>query len=165
MSIICCKQFSNNIRLNKLTSNNGDLELFYWTKNDICSDDIIIDAVNSLDENRINQKEILLTLLDKKIFENKDGSISTQTKEKILTELGFGNWCKFDELESLHKKRAEKENLKIIKLDEPLDVDDNKIHIEEHTKFIINSNNSDTKFITALTKHIQKHKEKLYKER
>ena len=159
------KQFSNNIRLNKLTNSSGSLELFYWTKNDISSDDIIIDAINSLDKNRINRKEILLTLLDKKLFENKDGQISNNVKEKILTELGFGEWCSFDELESLHKKRAEKENLKIIKLEEPLDVDDNKIHIEEHTKFIINNTNTDNKFISNLTKHIQKHKEKLYKDR
>ena len=63
------------------------------------------------------------------------------------------------------KLNAEKENLKLIKLEEPLDVDDDKIHIEEHTKFIISNNNSDSKFISALTKHIQKHKEKLYKDR
>ena len=159
------RQFSNSIRINKLINTSGSLELFYWTKNDISCDDIIIDAVNSLDKNKINQKEILITLLDKKLFENKSGQISNNVKEKILTELGFGDWCYFDELEDLHKKRAEKENLKIIKLEDPLDVDDNKIHIEEHTKFIINNSNTDNKFISNLTKHIQKHKEKLYKDR
>jgi len=159
------KQFSNTIRLNKLTNNNGSLELFYWTKNDISSDDIIIEAINSLDEDSINKKEILLSLIDKNLFSNKDGIISNTTKEKILSSLGFGNLCNFDELETHHKKRAEKENLKIIKLEEPLDVDDDKIHIEEHTKFIISNNHTDTKFISSLTKHIQKHKEKLHKDR
>ena len=159
------KQFSNNIRLNKLSNNSGSLELFYWTKSDISSDDIVIDAINSLDENALNKKEVLITLLDKKLFENKDGNISNKTKEKILTSLGFGDWCNFDELENLQRKRAEKENLKIIKLEEPLDVDDDKIHIEEHTKFIISNKSSDQKFIASLLKHIQKHKEKQFKER
>lgn len=159
------KQFSNNIRLNKLTNNNGALELFYWTKNDISCDDIIIESFNTLDKNTISKKELILSLIDKNIFNNKDGFISPQTKEKILSALGLENWCNFDELETLHKKRAEKENLKIIKLEDPLDVDNDKIHIEEHTKYIICNNHIDQKFITALTKHIQKHKEKQYKDR
>lgn len=160
------KQFSNNIRLNKLTDNNGALEMFYWTKNDISSDDILIDANNTLDETTANKKEILLKLIEKGIFSDNSGNITNQTKEKILSTLGFENWCSFDELDELHKKRAEKENLKLIKLEDPLDVDDDKIHIEQHTKFIISdNNNSDQKFISNLIKHIQKHKEKLNKDR
>lgn len=160
------KQFSNNIRLNKLTDNNGALEMFYWTKNDISSDDILIDASNTLDETTANKKEILLKLIEKGIFSDNSGNITNQTKEKILSTLGFENWCSFDELDELHKKRAEKENLKLIKLEDPLDVDDDKIHIEQHTKFIISdNNNSDQKFISNLIKHIQKHKEKLNKDR
>ena len=58
------------------------------------------------------------------------------------------------------------ENLKLMKLEDPLDIDDDKIHIEQHTKFIIQDNNKiDQKFITLLLKHIQKHKEKLNKEK
>lgn len=160
------KQFSNNIRLNKITDGNGALEIFYWTKNDINSDDIIIDTSNTLDESNNAKKEIIITLLEKGLFEDKDGNISNQTKEKILASLGFDNWCSFDELGELHKKRADKENLKLIKLDDPLDVDDDKIHIEQHTKYLIGDNKTnDSKFITSLHKHIQKHKEKLNKDR
>lgn len=159
------KQYSNNIRLNKLTDGNGSLEMFYWTKNDISSDDILIDINNTLDETNNSKKEILLTLLDKGLFQDEKGYISNQTKEKILSSLGFDDWCSFDELNELHKKRAEKENLKLIELNEPLDVDDDKIHIEQHTKFLISDNNStNSEFITSLTQHIQKHKEKLNRE-
>lgn len=160
------KQFSNNIRLNKITDGNGALEIFYWTKNDISSDDILIDTTNTLDETNSSKKEIILTLLDKGLFSDKDGIVSSQTKEKILSSLGFDNWCSFDELGELHKKRADKENLKLIKLEDPLDVDDDKIHIEQHTKYLINDNKtSDSKFISSLIKHIQKHKEKQNKDR
>ena len=159
------KQFSNNIRFNKLTDSNGTLEMFYWTKNDVCSEDISIDIINVLDETNINKKEILLTLLSKGIFNDSSGQITIQAKEKILSTLGFNDWCSFDELGELHKKRAEKENLKLIKLEDPLDVDDDRIHIEQHTKFIIKDNNLDQKFITSLLKHIQKHKEKINKEK
>lgn len=156
------KQYSSNVRLNKFTDGNGALEIFYWTKNDISSDDILIDVCNTLDETNNSKKEILLSLLDKGIFQDENGKLSNRTKEKILSTLGFNNWCAFDELSELHKKRAEKENLKIIKLEEPLDVDDDNIHIEQHTKYLIGDNKSnDSKFITLLIKHIQRHKEKL----
>lgn len=160
------KQYSNNIRLNKLTDGNGSLEMFYWTKNDISSDDILIDVNNTLDETNNSKKEILLTLLDKGVFQDANGNISNQTKEKILSTLGFNDWCSFDELGELHKKRAEKENLKLINLEDPLDVDDDKIHIEQHTKYLISDNkSSDTQFIVSLQQHIQKHKQKLNKDR
>lgn len=156
------KQFSNNIRLNKLTDNNGTLEMFYWTKNDISSDDIIIDTDNELDEININKKETLLTLLEKGLLNDSDGKINIQTKEKILTTLGFDNWCSFDDINELHKKKAEKENNKIINLEEPIEIDNHQIHINQHTKFIINQdNNCDKEFINKLLKHINQHKQKL----
>ena len=158
------KQFSNNIRLNKLSDNNGLLEMFYWTKNDISSDDILIDTTNTLDKSNTSKKELLITLLNKGLFNNSDGCISNQAKSKILSTLGFEDWCSFDELGELHTKRAEKENLKLITLDDPLEVDDDKIHIEQHTKFIIKDNNAkDEKFIIKLLEHINKHKENLNK--
>lgn len=158
------KQFSNNIRLNKLSDNNGLLEMFYWTKNDISSDDIIIDTTNTLDKSNTSKKELLITLLNKGLFTDSNGYISNQTKSKILSSLGFEDWCSFDELSELHTKRAEKENLKLIKLEQPLEIDDDKIHIEQHIKFIIKDNSAkDDKFILDLLEHIKKHKENLNK--
>jgi len=156
------KQFAGTIRLNKLTDNNGLLEIFYWTNNDISCDDITIDCENELDNSNTYKKELLLKLLEKGIFENIDGQISNDTKEKILTELGFNNWCTFDDLNELHKKRAGKENMQLINLEDPLEIDNHNIHIEEHIKFIIaDSNNKNTEFVSKLMEHITKHKQLL----
>ena len=156
------KQFASTIRLNKLADNNGMLEIFYWTNNDISCDDISIDCENELDNSNTYKKELLLKLLEKGIFENKDGNISNDTKEKILSELGFNNWCTFDDLNELHKKRAGKENLNLIELEDPLELDNHNIHIEEHVKFIISdSSNKNKDFISKITDHINKHKQLL----
>lgn len=155
------KQFSNSIRLNKLTDNNGTLEMFYWTNSDVSSDDIIIDTDNELDELNINKKEMLLTLLEKGLFNDSEGKLNNQAKEKILSTLGFDNWYSFDDIDDLHKKKAEKENNKIIPLKKPLDIDNHKIHIEQHTKFVVNQENLDEEFINSIQEHIQQHKEKL----
>ena len=156
------KQFASTIRLNKLADNHGMLEIFYWTNNDISCDDISIDCENELDNSNTYKKELLLKLLEKGIFENKDGNISNDTKEKILSELGFNNWCTFDDLNELHKKRAGKENLNLIELEDPLELDNHNIHIEEHVKFIISdSSNKNKDFISKITDHINKHKQLL----
>ena len=70
-----------------------------------------------------------------------------------------------EDTKSNEKYGKDKHN-KIIKLEDPLDIDDDKIHIEQHTKFIIKDNSiNDPKFVTSLLKHIQKHKEKINKDR
>ena len=154
------KQFASTIRLNKLADNNGMLELFYWTNNDISCDNITIDCENELDNTNSHKKELLIKLLEKGIFQDKNGTISHDTKEKILSELGFNNWCTFDDIEELHRKKAAKENLTLTNLEDPLEIDEHQIHINEHTKFIIADNeNTDKEYLDKLICHINKHKQ------
>lgn len=160
------KQFASTIRLNKLADNNGMLELFYWTNNDISCDNITIDCENELDNTNSHKKELLIKLLEKGIFQDKNGTISHDTKEKILSELGFNNWCTFDDLEELHRKKASKENLTLTNLEAPLEIDEHQIHINEHTKFIIADNeNTDKEYLDKLICHINKHKQYLKEDK
>jgi len=160
------KQFASTIRLNKLADNNGMLELFYWTNNDISCDNITIDCENELDNTNSHKKELLIKLLEKGIFQDKNGTISHDTKEKILSELGFNNWCTFDDLEELHRKKASKENLTLTNLEDPLEIDEHQIHINEHTKFIIADNeNTDKEYLDKLICHINKHKQYLKEDK
>lgn len=160
------KQFASTIRLNKLADNNGMLELFYWTNNDISCDNITIDCENELDNTNSHKKELLIKLLEKGIFQDKNGTISNDTKEKILSELGFNNWCTFDDLDELHRKKASKENLELSKLEDPLEIDEHQIHIDEHTKFIIADNeNNNIEHLDKLLCHINKHKQYLKEEK
>lgn len=156
------KQFATTIRLNKLTDKNGLLEMFYWKNNDISTSDIIIDCENELDNTNTAKKEMIIKLLEKKVFYDEHGYIPMSTQQKILTELGFSDWISFDDLNELHKKRADKENLEIIEED-PSEIDNHQIHIDEHTKYLISD---ESKNITddqrqKLIQHIKQHKNKL----
>ena len=52
--------------------------------------------------------------------------------------------------------------MQLINLEEPLEVDNHNIHIEEHIKFIIaDSNNKNNEFVSKLMEHIGKHKQLL----
>ena len=81
---------------------------------------------------------------------------------KQVLMLGFKNWEYHDDLIENHKSRAHKENLQLLKLEAPLDIDEHSIHIVEHTKFLISdqSSNVDNDFKEKLLKHIKEHKQK-----
>jgi hypothetical protein len=98
------------------------------------------------------------------LYDN-NGKLSTDTKQKILSELGFDNWCSFDDLDELHIKKANKENLKLIDLENPLDVDNHKLHIEQHIKYIISENSNEDDHKNKILEHIKIHKEYLNKDK
>lgn len=154
------KQFSTNPRLDKFIGKNGDLEMFYWNSNNLNSDNIILDSKNELESDESEKRELILTLLDKGLLYDEDGQMSSNNKLKLLNLLGFENWEIGETIDDAHKKRAQSENLKIIELDDPLEIDNHQIHINEHIKFIIsNQKDTDKIFINNLLNHIKKHKE------
>ena len=92
---------------------------------------------------------------------DQDGGFSPSMRKKCLDLLGFGMWENSVDLPSLHINRAKEENIKITDI-QVLSIDDHKIHIEEHTAYILGSeikNKLNSKAITEkLLKHIEEHK-------
>lgn len=165
MVIRLYKQFANTKRLSQMSDENGDIEVYYWTGADLSNDDVVLDTTNELTETAAQRKSILLELYDKGLLANEDGKISNRTRVKILDSLGFGSWETSQDISIMHTKKATKENLCLTDLDEPLEVDDHKIHIEEHTRFLISdetkkfSQNHQNKIL----EHIRLHKQMLNK--
>ena len=60
-------------------------------------------------------------------------------KSKILELLGFGIWENALDLNELHIKKADSENLKMLDRIEkdPLEIDDHNLHIERHIAFML----------------------------
>ena len=79
--------------------------------------------------------------------------------------LGFENWEISETLDDIHKKRAHSENKKLIELKTPLEIDNHKLHITEHTKYLLSnlSEMTDTDFVNQMLNHIKEHK-KMEKE-
>ena len=153
------KQFATQTRLDKFTDKNGSIEVFYWKNSDITADDVVLDSKNELEENSYNKKDLILSLYDKGILFDSSGKISSSNKNRLLKMLGLDNWEITQDIDDLHSKRANNENLKLIKLESPLEIDNHKIHIDEHTKYIISNNeNIDSEFKLKLLNHIKEHK-------
>lgn len=156
------KQFAKKVRLGKINDSNNIMQIFYWNNSDLTSDDVIFEYDNELENSTENLKSLILSLYDKGLLSDENGKTSSDAKHKILEMLGFKNWEYYDDLIENHKSRAHKENLQLLKLDSPLDIDEHSIHIVEHTKFLISdqSSNVDNDFKEKLLKHIKEHKQK-----
>lgn len=161
------KQFASTARLGKMCDENGSLQIFYWNKSNLLSDDVVFETNNELEESLSRKKETILNLYDKGLLSDSNGKISSSNKLKILNMLGFNNWDGYEDINESHKSRANKENLKLITLLVPLEVDDHEIHILEHTKYIISDKGEkeDKNFINSLINHIKDHKTQLLKNK
>ena len=70
--------------------------------------------------------------------------------------LGFGNWESSADISELHKKKAMRENETGVM--ELMEIDDQRLHIMEHTKAVIGNGDYDR---DALMAHIREHERML----
>ncbi len=154
------KQYATTKRLNKILDDSGTLELFYWTNLDLNSDDVILEFDNELEESIKNKREYILKLFNAGILSDENGNISSNTKNKLLNILGLNSWEIYETTDELHKKKASRENLELIKLEKPLSIDNHNIHIEEHIRFLISDSGESIKsdLKNKIIKHIEEHK-------
>ena len=161
------KQFASSNRLGKIVDQNGALQLFYWNNSDISSDDIMLDTTNEINETISQKRAMIFDLLNAGLLTDKNGEINSHTKQKILEMIGFGVWQDGNNIAELHIKKAGKENLEMLNLKEVkvLEIDDDELHIREHTSFLLSLNAEETvkdynKICEIMLKHINEHKTK-----
>ena len=167
------KQFVSATRIAKVIGKDGSIEMFYFGKSDISSDDIVFQTENEIGETKAQKRSLIFELLDKGLLQNEDGKLTTRIKAKTLEMLGFGMWDSQYDLEELHMKKAGKENLSLVQnkcVEEPLVIDNHELHIDEHIAFMLSEEYIKREKIEPEIKdimlcHIEKHKEFLKKEK
>ncbi len=161
------KQFAVVPRLLKITGQNNSVKMYYWNQNEISSDDVVFDTTAEFSDSIGQKRTMLLDLIRQGLMYDEDGKFSPSTRKKCLDLLGFGMWENSVDLQSLNINRAKEENLAISKGEklEILPVDDHKIHIDEHTAYILSASIKDKpnykKIIENLLEHIEEHKKML----
>lgn len=160
------KQFATFPRLIKIVGDDGTFDVFYFKGNDISSDDVQFDTDNETNDTLSQRRTMIFTLLDKGLLADEDGKISNSMKAKIMENIGFGVWDNSVDLRDLHIKNADIENSKLNsgKDVEVKEIDDDELHINQHTAYMLKvlySGEYDKKIEKLFLKHIQKHKERL----
>lgn len=157
------KQYATFPRLTKIIGDNGEVEIFYFKSSDISSDDVELETEVESNDTLSQRRNMVYTLLDRGLLADDDGKISATMKNKILEMIGFGNWEDVQDLNALHIKRADKENIDMfdnieVKVKE---IDDHNLHINEHIAYMLSNsfqNEADNTTEEIFIKHIREHK-------
>lgn len=135
------KQFATTPRLLKL-SNKGEVEVLYFNASDIGSEDIVFETENELGESLAQRRANIFEMLDKGLLYNNEGKISDYNKLKLLEMLGFGVWEDGVDIERLHIKHAESENMQFAtnyNKVEVMEIDDHELHIKTHIAYMLSN--------------------------
>ena len=162
------KQYAVFPRIAKIIGEQGQIEMFYFSSSDISSDDIELENQTDGAQTLTQRRDMIFSLLEKGIFQDENGMLTNRMKCKILEMLGLGIWENAQDVNELHLKRADKENIKMLK-GEHIDIseiDDDKLHLNEHIAFMLGEDfekakTKNAKLEKAFLEHIQKHKKKM----
>lgn len=158
------KQFAVFPKTSKLIGGNGSVELFYWNKNDINSDDVVFETENEITESMAQKRSMIFDILNAGLLHDENGKLTNHMRYKVLEQLGFGVWETSQDLKTLQVKQAQKEQIALIEqkqMPEPKEIDDHVQHIYEHTCFMLSDEYTriqDKEKETKLLEHIRKHK-------
>lgn len=163
------KQYAVLPRLLKIAGESGSVQLYYWDKNEICSDDVAFDSSSNTTETLAQRRTMLLDLIKQGLMFDENGKFSQSTRKKCLDLLGFGLWENTTDIHSLQIEHAKEENMQISTGEkiEIMSIDDHQIHIEEHTAYIlggeIKTKLNSKQIKEKLLAHIEGHKQELKK--
>lgn len=165
------KQYALFPRLARIIGENGQIDMFYFSSNDISSDDVVVDVQSDLGDSLIQRREMIFNLLNSGVLSDEEGKLTTSMKSKILEMLGLGTWENSQDISDLHIKRAGNENLKMldgvnVKVSE---IDNHELHINEHISFMLgmdfeNAKVKNSKLEAIFLEHIKTHKSEFKKE-
>lgn len=164
------KQYAVVPRLLKISGDDGAVQMYYWDKNEICSDDVVFDTSSDIGDTLAQKRTMLLDLIKQGLMYDQDGKFSQSTRKRCLDLLGFGMWENSVDLNSLHINHAKEENIKFATNEqvEIMSIDDHQIHIDEHIAYIlggeIKQKLNSKQIKDKLLKHIEEHKSLLKKE-
>lgn len=131
-------QFVSGVRAVKYQDGNKKTKIVYADKQVLGQDDVYLDSENELLYSHSQKKEMIFRLYESGLLSDEQGSIRPVTREKILTLLGYKDLDYKKGLARLHEEKAQKEN-EIIKTKgkDVEEIDDDKIHIDEHTRYVL----------------------------
>lgn len=154
------KQFAVDTRVIRVASDNKKVKLYYFKGSDISGEDVVFDTEYEATKSPAQKKNSVLEMIKMGLLTDENGNISARTKSKILEILGYGSLDNAQDLTALHKNKAERENLEMIKKEVAVDSYDNhEWHLEEHLRKILSiEEDCGREYKERLVKHLNEHK-------
>lgn len=155
------RQFATDVRLLRYAGKNGAVSLLCFKGSDISSDDVVLDADADSEMTPARRREAVFELLDRGLFSDADGKMSSAAKNRILELLGYSSFAGERDIGELQRERAAEENGLFGDGEcEVKDYDDHAIHISEHTAYLL-SGKPDAETERRVCAHLNEHKRRL----
>ena len=156
-------QFTVNLRAVKLADKEGKIRTYYVEKSAMESDDAYIENENELLFGNRQKKDAVFDMYKSGLLCDEEGKLRPAIKEKVLELLGYKELDYKKGIARLHDQKAQSENETIRKKGLAAeDIDDHRIHIDEHTRYILSEYDElGEKEKENLYAHLKQHKEML----
>ncbi len=131
-------QFITGVKAVKTNDNLGKIKIIYADKNAFRSDDVYLENDNEMMQSLSERKETVYELYKSGMLFDENGKLDDDIKSKVLSILGYKDLDNRKGLYRLQEERAQRENEKIrVSTSEIEEFDDHKIHVFEHTKYVL----------------------------
>lgn len=156
-------EFLSGVKMIKYFDDEQKVKVVYIDKSAFTSDEVFIEGENELMFTESQKKEILFRVYESGLLSDDNGTVRQATKEKLLNLLGYKDLDYSKGLYRLQENKAKDENEKIRKEGlEIEEIDDDTIHIEEHSRYIFSEYGELTKEEKQrLYSHLKEHKNRL----
>lgn len=132
------RQLAITPRIIKFVGENNDSLVIEWSRNDLTTDDVIIEGENELAQTPAQRKQFVMDLYQAGILNDPvTGRISKRMRNRVLSMLQLGDWENADDISDLHIAKANRENLQIEKgmVPQVASFDDHELHLQEHNRY------------------------------
>lgn len=151
------KQFAGARRILRMTGTGGRTELVCFDRSDISADDV--EFLPGYERTPEEIRENILAMLSLGLLKGEDGTLSDDTRNKVLEALGFGTFENARDISHLHLKKAERENVLMAQSDVPAAAyDDHGVHIAEHVRALLSGGEENEAVRARLLKHLAQHR-------
>lgn len=132
------RQFASSVRLVRFSAGDA-LSPISFKGSDITGDDVVLEADSDINMTPARRRATIYDMIDKGLFSDENGNMKPAVKEKLLKSLGYNGYTGGRDLTELHRQRCAEENARLKEGGEAAlkEYDDNAVHIEEHTAFLL----------------------------
>lgn len=158
-------QFTVSVRAVRYQDDNNKTKVYYADENAVRCDDVYLESENELLYTHSQKKEMIFKLYESGLLTDENGFLRSSTKEKILSLLGYKDLDYQKGMARLQEEKAQDENDRLRREDCLTDdIDDDAIHIDEHTRFVLCeyrslSDEQKQRYYAHINEHKQKIKE------
>ena len=165
------KKYATTRRIVNYVGTNNIGKALVWSSEDINSYDVEYITENELLMSEDVQKQRFFDAYNMGLFTDSDGRIPERVKLIALEYMKIGNYTDIMNINSLQIQAAQRENIFFESgvIPKVSDIDEHKIHIEEHTRYILQMNFQILKYkkpeyAAALENHLKEHKQMIEQE-